>query len=117
VARLFNHDQIAFGDAAGFGIWRLEHAYEHTEFVQVLAGLSPPVFASDYPFFDWLADKGFQTTWLDTHQSVHDFLRSVTGVGGVDLSNVDFDDQQQWYDWHGAHATEHAQLRAAFGIV
>jgi hypothetical protein len=117
VAQFF-HDQVAFGDAAGFGIWRLEHAYEHTQFVQLLAARSPPLLLSDYPFFDWfVGNKGFQTTWLDTHQRVHDFLRQVTGVGGPDLDDVDFDEPQQWYDWHGAHATEHANLRAAFGIA
>jgi hypothetical protein len=114
---LFVHDQVVFGDAAGFGVWRLEHAYEHTQFVQLLAQRSPPVLFPDYPFFDWFDNKGFQTTWLDTHDSIHGLLRQVTGVGGISLDDVDFDQAQQWYDWMGAHATEHAQLRNALGIV
>src|SRR5215469_13521978 len=115
---LFVHDQAIFGDAAGFGIWRLEHAYEHTQFVQVLAARSPPLLLSDYPFLDWHDNKGFQTTWLDTHSRTHDFLRQVTGVGGYDeLADVNFDEPQQWYDWMGGHSQEHRDLRSALGIA
>jgi len=52
-----------------------------------------------------------------THESVHAQLRSITGVGGVDLSDVDLGKEDQFYQWIGAHRAEHANLRAAFGIT
>jgi hypothetical protein len=44
-------------------------------------------------------------------------LRNFTGVSGIDLSDVDLTQEDQWYSWMDSHASEHADIRSALGIL
>lgn len=113
----FQPDQVAFHDMAGYGAWDIGHGREHLQFVQVLAQRTPAVQIPAFDMLAFLVAGNARKSILETHAEVHDLLRGATGVQGIDLSEVDFDQQDAFYDWLGYHATEHAQIRQALGIT
>ena len=114
---LFVHDQLEFGDQTAWHIYLHEHWFEHSQFVDIAAAQTPVILIPPYDFTSWRNTDDIARKWLVTHESVHAQLRSITGVGGVDLSDVDLGKEDQFYQWIGAHRAEHANLRAAFGIT
>lgn len=114
---VFIHDIVLPRDPAGFSIWLQEHYLEHVQFVQIFQSQTPPVFIPDYNFAIWGDDKKTIATWLEAHETSHEQLRTFTGVGGIDLADVDLTQDDQWFDWMDTHAAEHSDIRAALGIL
>jgi len=114
---LFFHDTCLFGDPVGFSIYCQEHAYEHVQFLKLYQAKSPPVLLPDYDLGSWENEKSFVTEWLATHEAVHEQLRALTGVSGVNLADVDLTKEAEWYVWMDDHRAEHGALRAALGIT
>jgi hypothetical protein len=114
---IFVHSIVLPHDPAGFSIWLFEHYLEHAQFVQLFQSQSTPVFIPDYNFALWGDDKKVMSAWLTSHQSAHQALRDHTGVSGIDLSDVDLEKEDEWFEWHDSHAAEHADLRAALRII
>ena len=114
---IFFHDQFLFGDDAAFGQYRQEHWLEHVQFVQIAQQQATPILIPDYDLTSWQNDQRFERFWLTTHESVHERLRQITGVGGVNLADVDLSNEGEFYTWIDAHRDEHAALRKAFGIT
>ena len=114
---LFFHDIYLFDDHDGAGIWRREHAAEHTQFYTTLAAQTNRKLIPDIDLVSWDESKPFITRWLVAHESVHEQLRTYTGVSGVNLADVDFSKEIQFYEWLDIHRTEHTLLRQAFGIT
>jgi hypothetical protein len=115
---IFFHDQFLFGDETAFAQYRQEHWLEHIQFVQIGQAQTPtPVLIPDYDLTSWDKRQSFVRNWLVTHEDVHEVLRSVTGVSGINLADVDLDNETEFYTWTDAHRDEHALLRRAFGIM
>ena len=114
---LFFHDIFMFGDEAGFAQYRQEHWYEHVQFVQLGQTAATPRLIPDYDFTSWQNTTDFARSWLTSHETTHEILRSLTGVSGVNLADVDLTNESEFYQWLDAHRAEHAQLRTAFGIT
>jgi len=114
---IFFHDQFLFGDEAGFAQYRQEHWYEHLQFVQIGQAHHPELIIPDYDFTSWDNSQSFATNWLTTHEAVHEVLRSLTGVAGINLADVNLTNEDEFYEWIDAHRNEHAALRKAFGIT
>lgn len=114
---LFFHDTCLFGDEAGWGQLLQEHQYEHSQFVQIGRAQTPVVFVPDYDLASWQASPNFARNWLTSHFEVHQFLRSATGVSGVNLADVDLSKEDEFYEWLDDHRNEHAELRIALGIT
>lgn len=117
MATVFFPDKVLFDDTAGTGEWLMSHYREHLRFAQILAGLSTPYYVPDYNLAAWSSDENAVTAWLEAHQQIHDSLRQATGVGGIDLSEVNLQDEAQFYVWQDDHASEHDQLRSALGAT
>lgn len=113
----FQPDQCTFGDLSGYGAWDIGHGREHGQFVQALAGLTPPVLLADYDLLSLLTAGQARRSMVQSHAQAHDLLRSALGITGIDLSQVNLDDQGDFYNWTGYHATEHAQIRQALGLT
>jgi hypothetical protein len=113
----FFHDIFLYNDPEGFGVWRAEHQYEHTQFYTTLAAQTPRKLIPDLDLVSWDDSKPFQTRWLVAHESVHEQLRTYTGVSGVNLADVDLTKEIEFYEWLDIHRTEHTLLRQAFGIT
>lgn len=112
----FAPDQVNFGDLPGYGAWDIAHAREHIQFVQVLAGQSPPVLIPDFDLLAFLASGAARRSIVLSHAQSHNLLRAALGITGVDLSAVDMDNQDDFSSWIGYHLQEHSQIRQALGI-
>jgi hypothetical protein len=113
----FAPDQVTFGDGPGLGMWDDNHHREHQQFVEVLAGQVPAVLLPNYDFLQMLTAGNARPSIVETHSAAHDLLRQITGVGGVDYSQFDLSNADDFYNFTGYHATEHAAIRAVLGIV
>jgi hypothetical protein len=114
---IFFHDIVLPNDPPGFSIWLQEHYLEHAQFVRLLQSLTPPIFIPDYNFALFGVDPTTTSGWLEAHQTAHLALRNQTGVGGVNLADVNFSKEEEWQIWMDTHADEHSQIRAALGIT
>ena len=113
----FQPDQVSFDDVAGYGAWDVGHMREHIQFIQVLSQQTPAIVLPDFDFLSFLTAGNAKRSILETHSQAHDLLRDALGFTGTDLSAVDLDNQNDFYNWLGYHAQEHAQMRQALGIV
>jgi len=114
----FAPDTVAFGDFTGWGVWLDGHYREHQQFIDIGRTSTPAVFIPDWDLLSWKWDdqRGIED-WLNVHQTIHEQLRTQTGVTGVDLSIVDFSNGDYFALWVDEHAAEHAALRQALGIT
>jgi hypothetical protein len=113
----FQPDTVTFGDYAGYGMWDDNHYREHEDFVTALAQQTPPIVIPNSDFIRFLTSGGARSSIINSHMAVHYLLRQATGVGGTDYQSFNLDDESDFYNFTGYHATEHAALRAALGIV
>jgi hypothetical protein len=114
---LFVPDKVDASDPIGFGYWLNGHYYEHQQFINIGIRQTNPIYFVNFDLLSW--DARFPETWvawLGAHQQMHESLRGVTGVGGIELSSVDPTNAQEFQVWMQWHATEHQNLRTAFGV-
>lgn len=113
----FQPDQVTFADMPGYGAWDCGHGREHIQFVQALAARSPPVLFADYDFLSLLTSGQSRRSQLESHQEAHALLNQILGLPtSIDFSQVNLDDQNDFYNWTGYHASAHAQIRQALGL-
>ena len=115
---LFLPDHVLPHDPAGFGRWLVGHSLEHTQMSQIVSTVGTPL--ANVPLYDilsWSDDPANVVFWLNTHQNIHQALRAQSGVTGIDLSLVDFNNDDDFLVWQEDHATEHAQLRYVYGLT
>jgi hypothetical protein len=113
----FAHKEFSPGDAEGFGLWRLEHAYAHEQFVRLARGLQRPATVPEYDLWSWHDDPALVRRWLLAHYEIHLVLREIAGIRGSDLSVADWDNPLEILVWIENHAREHQDLERAFGIT
>jgi hypothetical protein len=113
----FSPDQCTFQDAAGYGAWDIAHAREHLQFVQVLSQQTPAVLIPDYDFLALLTSGPSLKSIVESHAEAHNQLRTALNISGIDLSEVDLTKSDDFYNWLGYHATEHAAMRQVLGII
>lgn len=111
----FQPDQCLPRDPAGWGMWLIGHALEHEDFRIACLQFSVPIIIPDFDVRSWRDEPEFVQGWLENHEQIHGAIRSVTGVGGDDLSLVDFSQDDQWYIWLDDHSTEHQSFRQILG--
>lgn len=56
------------------------------------------------------------SSWLYTHQAAHNDINDVLSVEGVDLTAIDFRDQEQVASWIRLHVNEHQQWDQILGL-
>lgn len=113
----FSPDIASFGDSAGYGAFDVGHHREHLQFVQILSQQTPPIVIPDYDLLSFLTAGQNRRSMLESHMEAHAVLRQISSVQGVDLTQVNLDDQNDFYTWIGNHQTEHQQLRQFFGVT
>lgn len=113
---LFLPDQVLPHDPAGWGRYLLGHFLEHQQFVTISAGLTPPVSIPQYAIQQWSDEPRAVVFWLNSHYQIHQALRALTGVSGIDLSLLDFRDDSAFEVWQEDHSAEHGDLREVFGV-
>jgi hypothetical protein len=114
----FNPNFFAFGDRSGQGQWEIGHYRQHLRYLDVLGAQTPPSTAvPDFDISSMGASKEERRGWLQDHFTIHAALRNLTNVTGVDLTALNFDNEQAFDQWLSDHATEHQQLDTAFGLA
>lgn len=100
-----------FGNDQDFDAWRLSHGVAHeTIYTSVL---SVGAVLDHFPQFEIGAKDTLLTHYIE-HQRIHSFL----GLADLpDLSDVDFEDEGQFSDWHFLHAAAHEQIELSLGLT
>jgi hypothetical protein len=106
-----------FGDIAGNGYWLDSHFRNHLQYNAVLAALSPPITINPYPILVVQQGEVGRRDWLQSHENWHELIRPFANVTSIDLSQVNLDDPNQFYEWLDLHAQEHSALDTAFGVA
>src|SRR6202789_3099648 len=97
----FSPDQCTFQDAAGYGAWDIAHAREHLQFVQMLSQQTPAILIPDYDFLALLTSGPSLTSIVQSHSDAHNQLRVALNIQGIDLSEVDLTQSNDFYNWLG----------------
>jgi hypothetical protein len=113
---LFVHTDFIPGDQEGFGLWRSEHYYDHVALNLKARNLSSPVIVPEYDITSWDEAPYQRSLWLAGHYDMHLALRDATGITGVDLTQVNWDDPKELFSWLENHSAEHEILDQVLGV-
>jgi hypothetical protein len=109
---------VAYGDAAGLGLWEIEHYRQHLRYKDALAAHSPPIIIQDFPIMRLVgSNKAERASWLASHERLHETLRTFANVTGPNYADINLDDPGAFDDWLNVHKTEHDLFDAAFGVA
>ena len=117
MASEFLFNQFEFGDIAGNGLFLVGHYRNHLQYNDVLAKRTPPVLLPEFPILTVEAGKIGRKSWLNSHQDWHELLRPLANTTGVDLSEVNMDNEAEFYQWIDAHNAEHRFFDQFFGVA
>jgi hypothetical protein len=105
-----------YGDRAGQGRWEIGHYRQHVTYVTHLATRANPVLIPDHPLMVIGTTDLERRVWLEDHAATHGALRELANVSGIDLSEVDFENPEEFNVWLDSHSLEHSLIDAAFGL-
>jgi hypothetical protein len=104
---------VEFGDRDSLGEMLFENGLQHQLFRDTLFRKGVPVPA--YPLFD--ADPDNLDDWLLAHQVEHQLFARVLNLGNpFNLLDVNWNKEDQFYDWISNHLTIHQQIAAGLGL-
>lgn len=99
-------------DPKTLAVWSFNHASHHQQINAAIFsqyGIALPGYVLD-PFVPG------DTSWIYSHQTMHNNQDAVLGIEGYDLTDVDFNDQGQLAGWIFLVADEHRQASAILGL-
>jgi len=76
-----------------------------------------PIVLPDFDFLQFLTAGQTRQSQLVTHYQAHLLLRQITNLQGVDLTQFNLDDANDFANWIGYHSQEHIIIRQQLGIV
>lgn len=117
MASEFQPTTFVFGDRAGQGMWEIGHARQHQRYVFYLMNQSVPILVADHPILTMGKTDFERKVWLQDHANLHNQLRSIGNITGIDLAAVDFTDRSQFTVWLDDHASEHSLIDFRFGLT
>lgn len=112
----FAANVFQFGDVVGRGIWEIGHYRQHLRYQVFLAGTTPATVLPDFPIMRIGENDREVRFWLDSHEKLHELLRPLANITGVNLADVDFANEKAFYQWNDTHNIEHALFDEAFGV-
>lgn len=113
----FQINEVAFRDPAGMGAYEVGHYRQHLDYQTVLAARTPPIILPTFPIFHFGGNAEELRFWLNDHETLHELLRPIANVQSVDLSALNINSAESWYEWVDVHRQEHSLLDAAFGLA
>ena len=102
-----------FGDPTAMKDFLFENSQQHGQVAKTLEqrgkGLS----------YTPIGDMANEADWLEVHQSIHEQELAILGLGdiGVDLSQVNLHDENQYRDWQMQHAFIHNYVNSTLGLI
>ena len=100
-----------FDDEDSMKYFRLQNSLSHSNIAKSFKRSGLPI--ESYP----LNTVGDEKDWLLVHNEVHQ--QEIVNLGiteQVDLSEVDFSNQEQFYEWMQRHALLHQYVENALGL-
>jgi len=127
--------QFEFGDADGLRSFALAHRFVHTQTALALAVRANSLVVPSGGLWGQLYEDAWieqmraslrdepigvpppVNDWLRQHAQVHQDEYNALNVGQVpDLSNVNFGNAEQFYDWMDAHRQIHTIVQNLLGL-
>jgi hypothetical protein len=105
---------VKFGDKDSLGEFLFENGTQHILFWNTLTdqGLT----YSKYPLID--ADTANLDDWLLAHQVEHQAISGYLGLNNpFNMLDVDFNNENDFYDWIASHLYIHEQIASALGLT
>ena len=93
--------------------WSFQHRDAHQQVRQAIQAKGGPVLP-DYQL-DPIADNDLQG-WLQRHSQSHGDANQALGLQGVDLLDVDFNDEKQFAAWIWLNFQEHRAWSSVLGV-
>lgn len=99
--------------AESLAVWAFSHMAHHRDInraiYQQFANALP-----EYPLDEInIADMG---VWIYQHQEMHNNQNAILGIGGNDLTDVDWQNQGELSSWIQLNFTEHYQASNLLGV-
>ena len=107
-------NQVEYGDNESLQTFLLENALQHTRFKAVLAqqGIGTPSFN----LFD--LETSNIDDWMLPHQNEHQAFAQALGLQNpINLLDMNWNDENQFYDWISDHYFAHVAVAAALGVT
>ena len=104
---------VKFGDVDSLGEFLFENGVQHKLFQQTLQrqGVNVPIF----PIID--ADVNNLDDWLLAHQVEHQAFAKILNLNNpFNMLDVDFNKEDDFYDWIASHLYIHEQIAAALKV-
>jgi hypothetical protein len=104
---------VKFGDIDSLGEFLFENGTQHKLFQETFMdqGISVPV----YPITDASVDN--LDDWLLAHQVEHQAFATLLNLNNpFNLLDVDFNNEEDFYDWIASHLYIHQQIAAGLGL-
>lgn len=104
---------VRWGDNESLGEFLFENGTEHLLFWEILTDKG--FTYAKFPITD--ADINNLDDWLLAHQTEHQVLADYLGLDNpFNMLDVNFNNEQDFYDWIGTHYTIHSQIAQALGL-
>lgn len=104
---------VKFGDVDSLGEFLFENGVQHRLFQETFQrqGINVPV----YPLID--ADVNNLDDWLLAHQVEHQFFAKALGLNNpFNMLDVDWNKENDFYDWIASHLYIHEQIAATLRV-
>ena len=104
---------VKFGDVDSLGEFLFENGTQHKLFQQTLQrqGINVPIF----PITD--ADVNNLDDWLLAHQVEHQAFAKILNLNNpYNMLDVDFNKEDDFYDWVASHLYIHQQIAASLKL-
>lgn len=104
---------VVFGDDESLGVFLFENGLQHKLFQETFMdiGISMPIF----PIID--ANTANLDDWLLAHQVEHQAFADLLSLNNPsNMLDVDFNDENDFYDWLASHQYIHQQIVASLNL-
>src|SRR5436189_3252842 len=94
-------------------VWSFAHMAHHRDIIRLVMEQKQQIL-HEYvldPF-----DPEQMSSWLEQHQQMHNEMNRALGLGGYDLSEVDWKDKSRLQAWIKAHFDEHVRVGQSIGL-
>jgi len=104
---------VKFGDKDSLGEFLFENGLQHKLFYETF--MDQGVVVPAYPLIDANTDN--LDDWLQSHQVEHQAFAGLLGLNNpFNLLDVDFNKEEDFYDWVANHLYIHEQIAVSLGL-
>jgi hypothetical protein len=108
-----NLSSVEYGNDESLSEFLFENGLQHKLFQETFmdAGITVPI----YPLIDAVTSN--LDDWLLAHQVEHQAYAGLLGLNNpFNMLDVDFNKEEDFYDWLASHLYIHEQIVAALGV-